>query len=181
VVATGRARVEAEAKGLEAARQAPFQPGAVEAAPSTRERRKLQVLELITQELVSALEGGASAVANDGPPPQATVSPLAPAPTTPSPRREEAEDSRQAFLDRSRAAMALIERIQVFVRNAQRPSLSLTLDNSLGARVEIERLGPGLVAVKLVGHKGPPSPEAVGRVREEILARGLKVGALSVE
>ncbi len=76
-------------------------------------------------------------------------------------------------------AMALIERIEVFVRS-QRPGLALTLNNSLGAHVEIERIGPKEIALKLVGHRGPPTAEAVSRIREELRARGLKVGALSV-
>jgi hypothetical protein len=46
--------------------------------------------------------------------------------------------------------------------------------------VEIERLAQGLVAVTLIGRRGPPPPECVSRVREELLARGLKVGAISV-
>jgi hypothetical protein len=76
-------------------------------------------------------------------------------------------------------AVALIERIEVFVKS-QRPGLALTLNNSLGAHVEIERIGPKEIALKLVGHKGPPTAEAVSRIREELRARGLKVGALSV-
>lgn len=77
-------------------------------------------------------------------------------------------------------AAALIEKIEVFVKSNQRPALALTLNNSLGARVEIERIGPGEVALKLVGHHGPPSPEAVSRIRDEMTARGLRVAALSV-
>ncbi|MEW5740707.1 MAG: hypothetical protein AB1938_17400 [Myxococcota bacterium] len=80
---------------------------------------------------------------------------------------------------RAEQAVALIERIETFVRSA-RPALALTLNNSLGARVEIERLGPGKVALKLVGQRGPPSADAVARIRDELQARGLKVGALSV-
>lgn len=76
-------------------------------------------------------------------------------------------------------AVALIEKIETFVKSA-RPGLSLTLNNSLGAQVEIERIGPREIALKLVGQRGPPSAEAVSRIREELLARGLKVGALSV-
>ncbi len=76
-------------------------------------------------------------------------------------------------------AVALIEKIELFVRS-QRPGLALTLNNSLGAHVEIERIGPMEIALKLVGHRGPPSAEAVSRIREELRARGLKVGALSV-
>ena len=76
-------------------------------------------------------------------------------------------------------AVALIERIEVFVRS-QRPGLALTLNNSLGASAEIERIGPKEIALKLVGHRGPPTAEAVSRIREELQARGLKVVALSV-
>lgn len=76
-------------------------------------------------------------------------------------------------------AVALIERIEVFVRS-QRPGLALTLNNSLGASAEIERIGPKEIALKLVGHRGPPSPDAVSRIRDELLARGVKVVALSV-
>ena len=76
-------------------------------------------------------------------------------------------------------AVALIERIEVFVRS-QRPGLALTLNNSLGAHVEIERIGPREIALRLVGHKGPPTAEAVSRIRDALRARGLKIGALSV-
>jgi hypothetical protein len=77
-------------------------------------------------------------------------------------------------------AVELIEKIEVFVRS-QRPALALTLNNSLGARVEIERIGPREVALKVVGEHGiPPNAEDLGRIREEMKARGLKVGALSV-
>jgi hypothetical protein len=82
---------------------------------------------------------------------------------------------------RSRAAQAaaLIERVETFLRSG-RQGLALTLDNALAARVEVERVGPREVAVKLVGRDGPPSPEAVSRVREQLRARGLRVAALSV-
>ncbi|MFT3837578.1 MAG: hypothetical protein QM723_11335 [Myxococcaceae bacterium] len=77
-------------------------------------------------------------------------------------------------------AVELIEKIEVFVKS-QRPALALTLNNSLGARVEIERIGPREVALKVVGAGGiPPNAEDLGRIREEMKARGLKVGALSV-
>ncbi len=80
---------------------------------------------------------------------------------------------------RSAQAVELIEKIETFVRS-HRPALALTLNNSLGARVEIERIGPREVALKVVGKDGPPKAEDLGRIREEMKARGLKVGALSV-
>jgi hypothetical protein len=149
-------RVEAEPADLE------FIPAAEDPAPGTR-----RLLELITQELDGGLEGGGSTAANDLP----FFLPGAAPP---------ADDPRQQHLERSAAAVALIEKIQVFVRHGQRPILALTLDNALAARVEIERLGPGRVALRMVGHRGPPCPEAVSRVRDELLARGLKVAAISV-
>lgn len=83
--------------------------------------------------------------------------------------------------DRSRAgqAAALIERVETFLRSG-RQGLALTLNNGLAARVEVERVGPREVAVKLVGRDGPPTPEVVSRVREQLRARGLRVAALSV-
>lgn len=83
--------------------------------------------------------------------------------------------------ERSRAsqAAALIERVETFLRSG-RQGLALTLNNALAARVEVERVGPREVAVKLVGRDGPPTPEAVSRVREQLRARGLRVAALSV-
>jgi hypothetical protein len=75
--------------------------------------------------------------------------------------------------------VALIERIETFVKS-QRPAIAMTLNNSLGARVEIEKLGPGRIALRLVGQNGPPTPETVSRIREELRSRGLEVGALSV-
>ncbi len=95
------------------------------------------------------------------------------APTAAPPRVEAAPEAKAA------QAVALIEKIEVFVRS-QRPGLALTLNNSLGAHVEIERIGPKEIALKLVGHRGPPTAEADSRIREELRARGLKVGALSV-
>jgi hypothetical protein len=80
---------------------------------------------------------------------------------------------------RAQQAVALIERIERFVKSG-RPVLALSLGNSLGARVEIERVGPKAIALKLVGQGGPPPPEAVARIREALTSRGLTVRALSV-
>lgn len=80
---------------------------------------------------------------------------------------------------RAAQAVALIEHIELFVKS-QRPGLALTLNNSLGAHVQIQRVGPREIALKLVGHAGPPTAEAVARIREELRARGLKLSALCV-
>ncbi len=101
------------------------------------------------------------------------TSPLGEAATAAAPTAKQVADNRAV------QAVRLIEKIDIFVRT-QRPALALTLNNSLGARVEIERVGDGRVALRLVGHGGPPSPEAVSRIRDEMEARGLKIAVLAV-
>ena len=81
---------------------------------------------------------------------------------------------------RAAQAVELIERIETFIKDSRHPSIALTLNNSLGAKVEIERVGPREVALKIVGHKGPPPAEDISRIRDEMQARGLKVCALSI-
>ncbi|MEW6433099.1 MAG: hypothetical protein AB1730_16470 [Myxococcota bacterium] len=171
-----RQRVEAEAERLTTVRAGHHQAVArsesrsVETLASAAEKVDARVLALIVKELESAFEGEpphvGRAANGDG---QAT------------PFRAEAPPPVKAAGPPARAeqAVALIERIETFVRSS-RPALALTLNNSLGARVEIERLGPGRIALKLIGRQGPPSPDAVSRIREELRARGLQVGALSV-
>lgn len=80
---------------------------------------------------------------------------------------------------RAHHALALIEKIEVFMKSS-RPAMALTLDNSLGATVEIERLGPRQIALRLVSRAGLPTPESLSLLREELRARGLNVAALSV-
>ena len=86
-----------------------------------------------------------------------------------------------AALNEMRAlnALRLIEKIDLFVKS-QRPTLALTLNNTLAAKVEVERVGPREVALTVRGWNGPPSPESVTHIREEMEARGLKISALSV-
>lgn len=142
---------------------------AVESTASALQRVDARVLSLIVKELESAFEKEPPpiprAANSDGKQPFSGEQVRSPAPVEPPARAEQ--------------AVALIERIETFVKSS-RPALALTLNNSLGARVEIERLGPGQVALKLVGQQGPPSADAISRIREELKARGLKVGALSV-
>jgi hypothetical protein len=126
-----------------------------------REKTVDRILEIIAREF-----------SPEGTPPGAPA--LQPQPAVTPPVHAEVSNETQAA-----QAVALIERIEVFVKS-QRPGLALTLNNSLGAHVEIERIGPKEIALKIVGHRGPPSAEAVGRIRDELRARGLKVGALSV-
>lgn len=147
---------------------------AVDSTTTAAERVEGRVLTLIVKELQAAFEGDpppAERAANcDG----KTVSPLRSEGLNAAPQPAKVEPPARA-----EQAVALIERIETFVRSS-RPALALTLNNSLGARVEIERLGKGQIALKLVGHHGPPSASTVAAIREELRARGLRVGALSV-
>jgi hypothetical protein len=77
------------------------------------------------------------------------------------------------------AAVTLIQQIETFVRS-NRPGLAIQLDGRLAARIEIEKLGPREVALRLVGKNGPPSAENVGRIREELRGRGIRIGAITV-
>jgi hypothetical protein len=173
-----RVSADAEAERLATVRASHHQVAAqqelraAEAASRQAEKVEARVLALIVKELESTFDGGPAHVERaatcdgkvqpsfriDGPPPPA----------------KGAEASARA-----EQAVALIERIETFVRSS-RPALALTLNNSLGARVEIERLGPGRVALKLTGQKGPPGAGVVSRIRDELRARGLEVGALRV-
>lgn len=76
-------------------------------------------------------------------------------------------------------ALRLSTQIGAFVKS-ERPAAEVTLNNTLAAKVEIERVGPNEVALTLVGHHGPPSPEAVTRIREELESRGLRIAVLAV-
>lgn len=131
------------------------------------EQKAARILEFITKELTPEPQQQPRALNLE-----ASVHHLHP--TVQAPPKAEAPPETKAA-----QAVALIERIELFVKS-QRPGLALTLNNSLGAHVEIERVGPKEIALKLVGHRGPPTAEAVSRIREELRARGLKVSALSV-
>jgi hypothetical protein len=166
--AAARASADATAENLVELR--------VHAAHTAEQRYDRRLVDLIFNELTAEL-GDADrkpAANSDRPaqvqgsaPPKATLAPVSHA------------AARQEAQVKAASAVDLIEKIEAFVRS-QRPGIAITLDGSLGARVEIERLGPKEVAIRLVGTNGPPSPEDIGRIRDELRARGLKVGALSV-
>jgi len=177
---TARAQVDAEAKRLETVRahhSTISETATVTRAESTahsEDASSSRLVELIVKELVDAFETkpGGPAHSKVGNPVQPMIQ-AAELPFAAPPQRQVVPEARAA------QAVALIERIDTFVKS-QRPALALTLNNSLGARVEIEKLGPGRIALRLVGQNGPPSAESVSRIREELSARGLKIGALSV-
>jgi hypothetical protein len=106
--------------------------------------------------------------------PAAAVTELRPA--TPGPEAGKAPD--QAGL-RARAAVALVQRIETFVKS-QRPAIALTVGGGIGARVEVERTGRNEIALKVKGTRGPPAPEDLARIRDELVARGLKLSSVSV-
>ncbi len=173
VLARARVHADSEAQRLGAVRSEhthtahSLQQVRAEKTEAVLERGEARVLELIVKELQV-----------DAPPANRQLSDVLPqqpiAASNAAPPKVEATPEAKAA-----QAVALIEKIERFVKS-QRPGLALTLNNSLGAHVEIERIGPKEIALKLVGKNGPPTPEAVSRIREELRARGLRVGALSV-
>jgi hypothetical protein len=173
-----RAHVEAEASRLgtvraDHARHAEAQQN-VRAAhtEAVTEKTESRVIDFIVRELNSE----STPAANTTPPP----TPTAELPTVRNVNAAlQASKIEAAPETKASQAVALIEKIVTFVRS-QRPGLALTLNNSLGASVEIERIGPKEIALKLIGQFGPPSADAVSRIRDELRARGLKIGALSV-
>jgi hypothetical protein len=75
------------------------------------------------------------------------------------------------------SVMALIEKVEVFVRS-NRPTLSLSLGGALEGQLEIEKVGPGKVALTLRGgRKDPGAPE---RIRQALAARGLTVTRMRI-
>ncbi len=77
------------------------------------------------------------------------------------------------------AALQLVEKIETFMK-ANRPGLSLTLNNALGTKAEIVRVGPKEISVRLLGRNGPVDAQALSRIREELASRGLNVRQLTV-
>ena len=78
--------------------------------------------------------------------------------------------------DRVERAMELVERIERFVRSG-RPSLALTLRGQLRGRLEIERVAPGAITLRLSSRRAP-SEQAMEEMRQALEARGLSVRSL---
>jgi hypothetical protein len=78
--------------------------------------------------------------------------------------------------DRVERAMELVERIERFVRSG-RPSLALTLRGQLRGRLEIERIAPGAITLRLSSRRAP-SAHALEEIRQALEARGLSVRSL---
>jgi hypothetical protein len=78
------------------------------------------------------------------------------------------------------AAMALIEKIELFVRS-QRPALRLSIGGALAATVEVERTGPREVSLRIQGRDGPLAQQELARIRDGLEARGLRLRSLRAE
>lgn len=76
------------------------------------------------------------------------------------------------------SVMELVEKVEVFSRS-NRPALALTLGGELKGQVEIEKAGPGKVALRLRGvlRSHPEVPE---RIRRALAERGLTVTRLQI-
>lgn len=184
-VARGRIEAEADRLGIARAHHASTADAASTArlanTESAEQKTSTRIVDLIVKELVAEFEtrpGGAASTKVGNP-----VQPISSLNEVPfhvgASSATLAQRAAQTAEVRANQAAALIERIDTFVRS-QRPALALTLNNSLGARVEIEKLGPGRIALRLIGQNGPPNADTINRIRDELTARGLKVGALSV-
>lgn len=158
-LARARRHVDGEAQRLDVVRS--DHAHAATSMTHARTERGEQLDEQQTAKLADALNREFSK--ETPPPPLAPAMKLEPVQTGAPAKTDAPPETRAA------QATALIEKIEHFVRS-NRPGLSLTLNNSLGARVELERLGPKALSVKLYGK---PGAEAVSRIREELRARGL--------
>jgi hypothetical protein len=156
-----------------------------EAHQTHRERTDQRLTDLIARELrreSSAQQG----VGHGAPSPErgapVLAEPVDPRPLPPGGRPEGASAAAAGTPTpveaRVQATLELIEKIEVFVR-AQRPALALRLGGSLDATVELERTGTRQVALRIQGHRGPLPREDLGRLREALEARGLRLSALT--
>jgi len=73
-------------------------------------------------------------------------------------------------------AMALVERIEHFVRSG-RAALALTLRGSLPGRLELQQAGRGAISIRLSSPR-PPSRSELGELRQALEARGLSIRSL---
>ncbi len=155
-----------------------------EGLASDQEKLDARLVDIICRELIIELGGDRPAAAQaDFPGRRMEAAPPMQREGGPNVRGDEKAAHRMApaveAATAAAAAVALIEKIESFLKS-QRPALALTLKDGLAERVEVERTGPGEVALKIRGRNGPPRPEDLSRIREEIRSRGLKLSALSV-
>jgi hypothetical protein len=144
----------------------------------TRERRELRAKELLGVEL-SKLESpvppetrsadpGSRALPERSPPAEQLP------PTTPRAVAGPSGPKEPSVSSRSEAMMDLVEKIEVFVKS-QRPALALTLRGPAAGKVELERVGPRQISVKLTG-----SPQATRGLSSQELQGALSNRGLTL-
>jgi hypothetical protein len=150
------------------------------------QQREQRAVELIARELVRELPREVPGVPAPGPRLEPTAAPSAAGDGGEAVQRVGAGGGRGAAPAaapsaqlRAEAAVALIERIELFVRSG-RPAMALSVGGSLAATVEVERTGPREVALRIQGRRGPPAPAELAQVRAALAERGLRLRSLQV-
>lgn len=169
VAASPTSEVLATARGAMNAEAARLQQERGEAQGVVEEKLDARLLEVICRELTVELGGGSPGARRD---------PSFPS-TQPSRRAEAKAVSEPGPSLKAAAVAALVDRIETMVK-AGRPALAVQLNHPSLERAEIERVGPREIALRLLGKNGPPPADAIGRIREELAERGLKLAALTV-
>jgi hypothetical protein len=158
----------------------------VELSGRSEQRHEQRAMELIARELSREL------TREPAPPSPAIVRSEPPAPASDAARagseeakvegaraRGEGVQVAAPAALRAEAALALIERIELFMRS-QRPAMALSVRGTLEATVEVERTGPREVALRIQGHQGPPPAQELAQLRAALEARGLQLRSLQV-
>lgn len=177
ILSEHRAHATKVAEGLRSARSEMNAEAArlgevrTEAATQTEQKVEGRVLDLIVNEL--SAEFGVKQHPDQQPTQPLTKAEIAAAIGGPV---KEAKPEDVPRLDNLKA---LVEQIQLFVKN-NRPAMAVSVGGSLNAHVEIERTGPKLVALKLVGRGALPRTQDLNAIREELAAKGIRVSVLEV-
>lgn len=74
---------------------------------------------------------------------------------------------------------ALVDQIRVFMKN-NRPAMAVSVGGTLNAHVEIEKTGPKLVALKVIGRGALPKTYDINKIREGLAEKGIKVSVVEV-
>jgi hypothetical protein len=179
-LATARVGMNAEAKRLTSVR--------AEALTTNEEEMSARLVDMLCREMVQELVHGSPAPSTETPlRPFATDTRRDPAGHRAEPnavgqvgaRADSAAHRAEAAEARAAEVHELVERIALFVKSS-RPALSLTVGGGLSAEVDVERTGVNEVALNVRGRQGPPRPDDLSRLREEMASRGLRLSSLSV-
>jgi len=123
-----------------------------------------------TEDAARVSSGIAGTVAPDAREPQTSAAAITAAPALAGATAPAPAATAEARVER---ALALVERIERFVRSG-RPSLALTLRGGLPGQLEVQRVAPGAIALRLSSAR-PPSAAELGELRQALEARGLSV------